>query len=130
MDKAEECSGIVPEQCRSRQHKAADIQALNTRLFHDLVLTECQPATSIFVDLDMGHTCRTVFGTPQLRKVELVKTVQAELDLYEWLVCAIGGQVSPDKGKWKLDNSNADLWVRTREGRKKERGMTTSWHDI
>ena len=35
MQRAEECHGIAPEQYGSRKKKAADIQALNTRLFYD-----------------------------------------------------------------------------------------------
>eukprot|EP00957_Ditylum_brightwellii_P105962 8082922-Ditylum_brightwellii.AAC.1 len=51
MNKAEECNGIAPEQYGSRRRKAADIQALNTRLFYDLVLLERKLATSTFIDL-------------------------------------------------------------------------------
>lgn len=51
MQRAEECEGVAPEQYGSRKHKAADIQALNTRLFYDLVRLHQTAATSKFIDL-------------------------------------------------------------------------------
>eukprot|EP00957_Ditylum_brightwellii_P201642 15326568-Ditylum_brightwellii.AAC.2 len=51
MELAEGNGGIAEEQYGSRKHKAADIQALNTRLFYDYVRLERTPATSPFIDL-------------------------------------------------------------------------------
>eukprot|EP00957_Ditylum_brightwellii_P028608 2161638-Ditylum_brightwellii.AAC.1 len=51
MARAEEIQGVAQEQCGSRKQKAADIQALNTRLFYDYALMEKTPATSTFIDL-------------------------------------------------------------------------------
>lgn len=51
MELAEACNGVAPEQYGSRKCFAADIQALNTRLFYDLVKLDKLPATSTFIDL-------------------------------------------------------------------------------
>eukprot|EP00957_Ditylum_brightwellii_P074988 5698875-Ditylum_brightwellii.AAC.1 len=51
MARAEEIQGVAQEQYGSRKQKAADIQALNTRLFYDYVLMEKTPAISTFIDL-------------------------------------------------------------------------------
>eukprot|EP00957_Ditylum_brightwellii_P079674 6058735-Ditylum_brightwellii.AAC.1 len=51
MQHAEECHGIAPEQYGSKKKKAADIQALNTRLFYDYVQLKRTPVTSLFIDL-------------------------------------------------------------------------------
>lgn len=51
MRRAELNGGLAIEQYGSRTAKAADIQALNTRLFYDLVRLKKIPATSEFTDL-------------------------------------------------------------------------------
>eukprot|EP00957_Ditylum_brightwellii_P008938 676527-Ditylum_brightwellii.AAC.1 len=51
MDSAERLQGVADEQYGSRKQKAADIQALNTRLYYDYALLERTPATSTFIDL-------------------------------------------------------------------------------
>eukprot|EP00957_Ditylum_brightwellii_P065859 4994787-Ditylum_brightwellii.AAC.1 len=51
MASAENLEGMADEQHGSRKKKAADIQALNTRLFYDYVLLERTPATSMFINL-------------------------------------------------------------------------------
>ena len=48
---AENIDGLAPKKYRSQKSKAADIQALNTRLFYDLIRKNRIPATSIFADL-------------------------------------------------------------------------------
>ena len=47
MSQAETLYVIAPEQYGSLKSKAADIQALNTRLFYDLIGQKRIPATSI-----------------------------------------------------------------------------------
>ena len=39
------------EQCGSGRKHAADVQALNTKLYYDLIRMERTPATSTFIDL-------------------------------------------------------------------------------
>ena len=51
MSQAEILDGIAPEQYGSRKAKASEIQALNTRLFYDLIRQKRIPETSIFSDL-------------------------------------------------------------------------------
>ena len=51
MRQAEELEGIYPEQYRIRESKAADTQALNTRLFYDYIRIQRIPSTRIFADL-------------------------------------------------------------------------------
>ena len=48
---AETLDSIAPEQYGSRKAKAADIQALTTRLFYDIIRKIIIPATNIFADL-------------------------------------------------------------------------------
>eukprot|EP00957_Ditylum_brightwellii_P075504 5738702-Ditylum_brightwellii.AAC.3 len=79
MKRAESCGGIVSEQYGSRRGKAADVHALNTRLFYDLLLLERKPATSIFIDLDMVHTCHTAFGDSTSSYGGDLWTVQCQL---------------------------------------------------
>eukprot|EP00957_Ditylum_brightwellii_P204348 15338837-Ditylum_brightwellii.AAC.1 len=55
MDSAERLQGVADKQYGSRKQKAADIQALNTRLYYDYVLLERTPATSTFIDLDSNY---------------------------------------------------------------------------
>ena len=51
MRKSEELDTLDPEQYGSRKEKAMYIQALNTRLFYDLIITKRVPATSTFSDI-------------------------------------------------------------------------------
>ena len=51
MENAERLQGVADEQYGSRKHKAADVQALNTRLFYDHIRLKRKPATSTFIDL-------------------------------------------------------------------------------
>ena len=51
MRKAENLEGIAPEQYGSRKSKAAHIQALNIRIFYDIIRKNIIPATSIFEDI-------------------------------------------------------------------------------
>ena len=51
MSQAEELDGLAPEQCGIRASKVADIQALNTSLFYDLIRLKRIPSTSIFAYL-------------------------------------------------------------------------------
>ena len=51
MNQAEELEGIAPEKYGSRKPKAADSQALNTRLFYDLVRQKKVTSTSVFADI-------------------------------------------------------------------------------
>eukprot|EP00957_Ditylum_brightwellii_P028946 2186617-Ditylum_brightwellii.AAC.1 len=51
MHRVEIIGVIAMEQYGSRKNQAADLQALNTRLFFDYAKLECKPATSTFVDL-------------------------------------------------------------------------------
>ena len=51
MNQAENIEGIAPEHYESRKSKAADVQALNTRLFYDLVRHKKVASTSVFADI-------------------------------------------------------------------------------
>ena len=51
MSQAEILDGIAPLKYGIRKAKSADIQALNTRLFYDLIRQEIIPARSIFADI-------------------------------------------------------------------------------
>ena len=51
MIQSESIDGIAPEWYGTQKAKATDIQALNTRLFYDLIRQKRIPATSIFSDL-------------------------------------------------------------------------------
>ena len=51
MRKAEDAKAVAWEQFGSRRHHAADLQALNTRLFYDQLRLTRRPATTPFVDL-------------------------------------------------------------------------------
>ena len=51
MRKSENIDGLAPEQYGIWKSKAAEIQALNTRLFYDLIRQNIIPDTSIFADL-------------------------------------------------------------------------------
>ena len=51
MRKAEDMEGLAPEQYGSCALKPAYIQALNMRIFYDIVLLKHAPATSVFADL-------------------------------------------------------------------------------
>eukprot|EP00957_Ditylum_brightwellii_P108617 8284469-Ditylum_brightwellii.AAC.1 len=51
MEMAERIRRVALEQFGSRKHKAADLQALNTRLFYDYVCLERTTSTSAFIDL-------------------------------------------------------------------------------
>ncbi len=51
MKQAESLGAVAPEQYGSRKRLAADTQALNTRLFYDLVNLERSPAVACFADL-------------------------------------------------------------------------------
>eukprot|EP00957_Ditylum_brightwellii_P124976 9527183-Ditylum_brightwellii.AAC.1 len=51
MERAEGLGGIAPEQFGSRKHKYADLQALNTCLFHNFIWLERTTSTSTFIDL-------------------------------------------------------------------------------
>lgn len=64
MRNAEAINGLAPEQYGSRSFKAADIQALNTRLFYDLVRLKRIPATSTFVDLVSSVQLRSCCPQP------------------------------------------------------------------
>ena len=55
MSQAEILDGIAREQYGSRKAKAADIQALKTRLFYDLIRQKRIPATSIFNNLASNY---------------------------------------------------------------------------
>ena len=48
---SEDIEALAPEQYGSRKEKSADIQALNTRLFHDLTTLKWKPSTSTFADI-------------------------------------------------------------------------------
>ena len=51
MEKPEDCMGIAMEQYGSKQKHAADIQALNTKLYYNLIIMERTPETSTLIDL-------------------------------------------------------------------------------
>ena len=51
MSQAEILDELTPEQYGRRKEKAAYIQALNTRLFYDLIRQKRIPFTSTFVDI-------------------------------------------------------------------------------
>ena len=51
MINVEDMEGLAPEQYRSHASKAAEIQALDTMIFYDIVLLKNTPATSIFAVL-------------------------------------------------------------------------------
>ena len=51
MIKEEYMGRLSPKQYGSRASKTAYIQALNTRLFYDIVLFKCTPETSVLADL-------------------------------------------------------------------------------
>ena len=51
MSHSESLYGLAPEQYRIQKAKSAYIQALNTRLFYDLIIQNRIPSTSIFTDL-------------------------------------------------------------------------------
>ena len=55
LQRAEECGGLAPEQYGSRKHKAADVQALNTRLFFDYVRLRRCHAVAEFIDLKSNY---------------------------------------------------------------------------
>eukprot|EP00957_Ditylum_brightwellii_P189906 14457181-Ditylum_brightwellii.AAC.1 len=70
--------------------------------------------------------------SPDTPTKELVAITQSEIDLYAGLARAVGGQISPDKGKnswyflkfvwdnvgcWKLVDNDTRLFVDTRKGR-------------
>ena len=50
MNQAETLDGITTEQYWSNKSNAADIQALNTKIFYDIIGQKSIPATSIFAD--------------------------------------------------------------------------------
>ena len=51
MEISEYCMGIANEQYGSRKKHTTDIQALNTKLYYDLIRMERTPATSTFIYL-------------------------------------------------------------------------------
>ena len=51
MIRAEELRALSPEQYSSRKGKAAYIQALNTRMFYDIIRVKIFPATRTFAYL-------------------------------------------------------------------------------
>ena len=55
LGRAEECGGLAPEQYGSRRHKAADVQALNTRLFFDFTRLRRCHAIAEFIDLKSNY---------------------------------------------------------------------------
>ena len=51
MKNSEELEHLVPEQYDSQVAREADIQALNNRIFYDLIWLKRLPTTSVFADL-------------------------------------------------------------------------------
>ena len=108
MQRAEECHGIAPEQYGSRKKKAADIQALNTRLFYDYVQLKRTPATSLFIDLVsnydlVAHNIATLalqrVGTPKAPICCMFSTLQ---DMVHTVRTAYGDSI---------DSYGGDLWI-------------------
>ena len=102
------------EQCGLRKEKAADIYALNIRLFYDPTRLKRVPATITFTDLVSNYNLFDDYNiiyiapSPTTQAKYTIKLSQSGSDLFSGAAQKTDGKVSVNKTKWYLLEFNWD----------------------